>query len=362
MAQPSGRVCDAPENLAFLLRSSPIICVIDTFDILVQLLWIRFESWRTRKSWEDGYVNFLKGRFRDTKPDKHVEGSLANLRKNTAGRWMLFAFGTLPQLIKLYGVEGHNLIGAKVVGSMYLISFLVVEFIVVMPFWKKSLTVTAPENTPEGPRGAACRPYVAIGAGTVFDMYLLVQAFPLMCTWRDWHISESVGCIILTICGGVAIPSFLYMQFFITSRGLQSLTEMRYFISENWKPFWPLIVLRRVISIFAKHWKSFLLLLVTHGIPVAILFLFPKWKFPSDISRNCFCACIIGAWAALASNFAATMFAPIINETDSKPCRNLEKWLSRYYFILNLATCFLYFNYTYSPKGTVKPGWTEWLG
>ncbi|KJZ69017.1 hypothetical protein HIM_11592 [Hirsutella minnesotensis 3608] len=100
MTQPVGRVMDAPPELAFWLRSSPIFCAGDMLyfllRIVVDYLLEPTLSWRHFKA-------ELAYRFRDEdwyQRPKEVE-------KSVMGRWVLIVLGGIPcQTIKLMAMRG----------------------------------------------------------------------------------------------------------------------------------------------------------------------------------------------------------------------------------------------------------------
>lgn len=94
MAQPSGMVLGLfPSKHGFVLRSSPILCVLDTLYMV------------SRVTFDSISLNVMELRFRDT-GDRAEECSLASLQKNTPFQLIAFVFGVLPQVVKLYAVSG----------------------------------------------------------------------------------------------------------------------------------------------------------------------------------------------------------------------------------------------------------------
>ncbi|KAF2189213.1 hypothetical protein K469DRAFT_683653 [Zopfia rhizophila CBS 207.26] len=97
MTQPSGQVLRYPPLLRTYLRSSPVVCGLDALAQLVRLavyLLGRYSTYPTHAA-----VRVMHVRSRALK-DRGPEGFQA-LENVAIVRWLLFAFGTLPQAIKL---------------------------------------------------------------------------------------------------------------------------------------------------------------------------------------------------------------------------------------------------------------------
>jgi len=120
MSQPSGMVCNIPLKYNFVLRSSPIICLLDAVLVVGRVAWCT----AVLKSPRAALEMIIRCRFQDIESDAE-ENSLASLQKNTLFRLCVFAFGALPQFIKLYTMMG--LPWTKVWSSMFLGSFVAVE-------------------------------------------------------------------------------------------------------------------------------------------------------------------------------------------------------------------------------------------
>ncbi|KAF6240547.1 hypothetical protein HO173_001215 [Letharia columbiana] len=87
MAQPSGMILRLfPSKYGFVLRSSPIIRVLDALRMVFRVI---FDSIS---------VNVMELRFRGM-GDRAEEGSLTSLQRNTPFRLVSFAFGAVPQMI-----------------------------------------------------------------------------------------------------------------------------------------------------------------------------------------------------------------------------------------------------------------------
>jgi hypothetical protein len=120
MTQPSGKVCGLPEQYRTYLRSSPIFCVFDAFAIVIRFIIYLLFRFPPRKALR----TTLSERF---SKDEIVclDGGFQALERLTWVRWLLFSLGTLPQVIKLFALQGVP--WTQGWGTMFLASFLILE-------------------------------------------------------------------------------------------------------------------------------------------------------------------------------------------------------------------------------------------
>ena len=122
MCQPCGKILGQPSKYGFYLTSSPIICVANASELVLNLLW-RSCSTRSVKTAASLTANEV---FEDLKdPGRH--GELAQLQDIKLVRFLVFAFGAMPQVVKLYSLSGIP--GTKICASLYLGSFVAIEVI-----------------------------------------------------------------------------------------------------------------------------------------------------------------------------------------------------------------------------------------
>ncbi|KAH9209801.1 hypothetical protein DL95DRAFT_476286 [Leptodontidium sp. 2 PMI_412] len=130
MAQPSGRILGLPAKYRTYLRCSPLICTADSLSIFIHLI-----LYYTAFPFKDAIRLLIHQRFDDDEKDdgkdgeRYEEGFQA-VEKLTFVRWLFFIFGTLGPGIKLMAMEGVP--WTKTWGAMFLVSFLVVEGLVVL--------------------------------------------------------------------------------------------------------------------------------------------------------------------------------------------------------------------------------------
>ena len=124
MAQPSGRVYGIHSKHRIYLRSSPFICAIDGLSILLQLSYYTYRGDTPRNAAH----RILQGRFVDG--GENGGDDKGSIEWNKAIRVILFAVGMLPAVIKLYTLGGVP--WTKTWGSMYLVSFLLMELLLLV--------------------------------------------------------------------------------------------------------------------------------------------------------------------------------------------------------------------------------------
>jgi len=135
MSQPCGKFCGLSPRVRTWLRISPIFCVLDCFQIFAEL---------ARCIWHNiplfiGIEVLLEIRFADI-ADK-AEG-LQALEDLTFVRWLFFVLGSLPQVIKLFSCNGIP--WTKAWAAMYLISFTVIEGLVLVSGFDKGRSLSQP--------------------------------------------------------------------------------------------------------------------------------------------------------------------------------------------------------------------------
>lgn len=139
MVQPSGEVLGFPSRSGFVLRSSPIVCALDT--IYTITVFIKHVS--VLKSPRQAARRVLHDRFSDSGP--HTD-SLTRFRHNTVVRLLVFVLSTLTGVVKIYGM--HNVPWTKIWASMLWSSFVILELLLFIAGKDRSKRSAAPK----GPR------------------------------------------------------------------------------------------------------------------------------------------------------------------------------------------------------------------
>lgn len=115
MALPSGRVLGLPSTWNFALRSSPLFCALAT----VYDIWLLSRAVLYKWSLTEGLERWRAIRFQGENSRGH--GSFESLRNNKALTVLLFAFGALPQLVKINATRSIPL--TQTCSAMYMATF-----------------------------------------------------------------------------------------------------------------------------------------------------------------------------------------------------------------------------------------------
>jgi len=138
MAQPPGRVCSLLAKYRTYLRSSPLLCAADCLSIL-----IRLAPFSSAFPFKDAIRLLVHERFGDVENEDEDEEGIHAIEKLTFVRWMFFVFGTLGPGIKLLAMEGVP--WTKAWGTMFLVSFMMVEGLVILS-WRFGEYEVVPES------------------------------------------------------------------------------------------------------------------------------------------------------------------------------------------------------------------------
>jgi hypothetical protein len=322
MFQPAGEVVGAKTTSIphSFLRSSPIICVIDSGFILTKYLEFVIQA----KNPKLALTRFIRFRFQDDVNDEAREGSFRNLQNNSIVRLILFLV-TCPQYIKLYASSG--LLGTQVVASMYLLSFILVECFVNIPSRTPRPLVG---NTPRATTAydSTSLPYVSSALATAFTMWFTASSLRDIFPQLNYTMPQWIG-IVTTLFGLVATVFALGTLFCVASN-------------------------RQDAKVPILMW----LLLTT--LPV-LYYLGGSWLKKLDPSGKCSTLLII-AWVGVALKYASSTISPMRTNGHPHTIELLEFVLTFYFVILNLGTAVLYLWASYSSVGTNRPQWTDYLG
>ena len=120
MTQPSGKVLGMPSKFSFYLNSSPIVVTVDALELLFKLVWRTYST----RSLATAAHSITQERFSDVGGSR---SGLAQLQEIKSVRLIVFVFGALPQIIKLYAMTG--VLRTQICASLFFGSFLIIEAI-----------------------------------------------------------------------------------------------------------------------------------------------------------------------------------------------------------------------------------------
>ncbi|KAF5227208.1 hypothetical protein FANTH_14827 [Fusarium anthophilum] len=304
MTQPAGIVCGADANVEFLLRSSPVICILDAVLILIRLAY----EWHT-KSFRQAHDYIISSRFQSEmyivfKQSKKNKTELTG-RNDTYVRAVIFIL-TLSQFIKIFAFGGIT--WTKIIAGLYLGSFLFIEAIVVWPVSKaKDIHDIQEQNQP-------IITYTSIALAVAFMLWFASVVSKDIFGQPHHTVPQWAGGVIGSIGALFAATIFGY-----SCRHCTSTADLRL----------PAVL--------------FVLFLVT---PVSF-YILGRITLDSITVSWIYLICVILSvvWVCLGVAFA--------NET-TKIIKRKEKSQNRKR-VEQATAC-------YNAAGTTKPGWTQWLG
>ena len=173
MAQPAGLVLGTPSKHGYLLRVSPIVCAGDALHSLISLVCytIYFKS-------PTAAVDLVtKRRFHESE-----DSEVAKLQQSRGLRLAILLFGALPQILKLYGMNGVP--WTRAWGSLYIGSFVVLEPLVFTQqksgrnkVASTSGTVNSSDsNRDDRPALEKALSHISIAIGAIIPSYFLASA------------------------------------------------------------------------------------------------------------------------------------------------------------------------------------------
>ena len=323
MCQPFGRVLGLPHQHSFALRSSPIICIVDSFAMLLQFVCRGIQ----RRSAFEGVNLTVQARFAGVQVDK--DGSFAALRKNTVFRVLLFLLGAFPQAIKLYAVRGVP--WTQALATVYLASFMLSETAAVIARPDRTQQVPSNQNTPR---------YAKLWVLSIMGVLV---------------VSTGLAYIIFT--GAIFVIVRNYWTY----------------------PAWPLILFACLINILyvcsTVSSKREALILCSGPLvsvsgaslsgavaPALSAVQFSLLFTTMIVAEHRKYAAMLAIVVTLAVISTFISFYRLTQNISSRYASYMHFELSGYFFLLHLITAYLGFGLLYIPTSTVKPAWTDALG
>jgi len=374
MAQPSGRVLSLPAKYRTYLRFCPVICAADSLSI-----FIHFLLYSSAFPFQEAIQLLIYERFSDDEKD---EEGIQAIEKLTFIRWMFFVFGSAGPGIKLMAME--NLLWTKAWGAMFLVSFIVVESLVILS-WIYGTHEALPAV--EGHEAAQLLRikrrlqkvdrllytisvflYSAFLEWVAVDIYDEVNPYvPTPRPTGVWALIFPFLCVIFIGWGMTILPILLFLVLFIfwpTNFWLDKLLGDP--LDRGFKTQFAASLLFRL---------SFLILLVL------CIFGLPRELIINAMIASCFAILLsipglmaYGFWKKYAERwprFSRSVFitwesAAEVRERereggarDSRPGLTFRCFLL---FLYSTLLCAIWYAYRYNPEGTVNRGWTGVFG
>ena len=337
MCQPCGKVLGLPSRCGFYLNSSPIICVVNAFELVLKLLW-RSCSMRSVEAAASLTANEI---FEDIESPGRQDG-LTQLQEMWTVRLLVFVFGAVPQFIKLYAITGIP--GTQACTSLYLGSFLAIELIMV--YLRRYRSSSQPRR-PSTRRGhfepyEFLRTFAFFTTISISSVAFVEAAFKplarsdvsyagILVNWAGagyvslpWCYSYESGR--RALMGSMYSVFYLYLLMFVSLGGLVCATPGKWATIENFDA--PPIAL-------LQDWEKGPARAIFLDMPVyyVALMLFLLWSTHSLGTRRAF---------------------------RTRP--TVQHCASIAFMVLHFLAAILPYALEYDPQGTYKPDWTNQLG
>lgn len=129
MLQPAGEICGFDSSLRIYLRSSPIVCAMDTVFIFIRFAFYAYHGYPLR--WAASAIVAARSPVAEVpRPDDDVDedpepGRFLLLERNAYLLYLALGVGVVTQFVKLMACSGMP--WTQVWGCFYILSYLVVE-------------------------------------------------------------------------------------------------------------------------------------------------------------------------------------------------------------------------------------------
>ena len=386
--QSPGIVLAFPEQSGRCLRTSPIICFVDTILIIFKYLALRWMGM--------GHVNSARYIAQERFSVQELDAT-ADQPERTCWFKAVMAFGALSQAIKLLGM--HGIIATQVIGMAYLVSYATIEVLMlsVGQSWRGN-PISVPQDIKrfnkhlqksterlfltviQLQRIAWTWTIFSLGSDGTLETVLGFEVSPLSRT----RLQLTLYVIIVastTLCLGVcAISLVLCVLAFAGSFCTHLLSQDYRRDGEN-----VCSIFVRMVDFFLlppgiqpnppslrakrRHFLKLLLFnLFTHGAHATILKThFATWN---GFYKSVELARLMIAWyvlmSAMLAHFLAVRVVACVCTADARQRFVLEgsgiAWLCFHFAISNVIIGTVYYAYLYDSKGTIRPAWTENLG
>ena len=325
MAQPAGLVLRIPSKHGYLLRVSPIVCAGDALHSLISLVCYTIYL----KSPSAAVDLVTKRRFHESE-----DSEVARLQQSWGLRLAILVFGALPQILKLYGMNGVPWTTAW--GSLYIGSFVVLEPLVIAQ--QKSgrnraastsgIANSSHSNRDERPALEKALSHITVAIGAIIPSYFLASA----------------------IHDVIAKTRVSYVPHIVATSMVAVFTLLSVILLEGKRFKWT---------------EALMMLLMFMGLTLTIVLFMPlATAIASTQSVRDFLLSLSGSLLLALGLLGVLLFwsfwRPKSRIDQSK--ENMDLVLKVLFFIRVLSAAFAYYAIKYDSNGTVKPPWANQLG
>ncbi|KAI9775363.1 MAG: hypothetical protein M1839_001279 [Geoglossum umbratile] len=326
------------------MRSSPIVCLVDATEVLSLLAY-----YTLRGNWPREAAQ-LVARYRFQDLDEAAD-EFASVGRNRYVRLTVFVLGALPQAVKLCAMTGVP--WTKAWGAMYLVSFGVVELVLVMAGYEESQNYMATEETPEV-EGRGGEPVPKRTAVRLLNSWIWYTHFHgLLAMWFQamlcmWALNSAISGILTN--GRVSNASTA------TLKALAVTLSPIYLASAAWLYISACISVGVVVSALGHRRLLTISLGAAITAPVAVA---------AGLHIQSY-ARLVGLLRYGGAYFAFflvhLLVVPLLLYWVKYSTQSAALPVRSFPFLANLLAALLYYCLKYNPEGTSKPSWTDVLG
>lgn len=326
MTQPAGNLFGFPSvDQGFGLRSSPIVCACDALHFFFCLTshTIAYRSPR------EAMKLTLKTRFQNRNAEEQSSG--AKLQQNPVFRVVLFTLGALPQIVKLFSMEG--ILVTRMIASLYFGSFLVLEIGVYFSReMEQDLEADSRGSNPvlqgdNAQKGLEWKLRVGV---TAFSNRIVL--YPLGVS--AYEVAKTIGPRLWPYAAGLCILA------------TTPLFDKVWFRRDKVTLAQALILFPNVVGIF-----------------LSLCVLMPIYNKAKSTNSGASFGLYISAGTLVASGICVNAYywTKTISRLDMQS-KEIEVGLGFFEVVFNMGTALLYYAFRYDPSGTFKPSWANQLG
>lgn len=322
MDQPTGRICDAPAHINFMLRISPIECVLDTVLMIGRLLYYRFTEGTYQRS---ANIVIVQRWFFEDDEQSH----LPHLYRGTWARWLLSGLAA-SQAVKVF--TSGNSIWTRLWVAFYVAHWLCGEVVLGLKRRLEPEERDCAEPHRFHSNKAYNTPYFAVTTSALFPLYFgALGAAGLAKTKFNYEMS----CL---QCVGLVVLVFGCLPFLIASI---------YAVYIERTPSRAAVISSVALILFGGLYS------IPWGIKTA--------SSMKETHATAATVTLVVGWSSLGFWWAIWTLRPLL-EKDRKYTRRIEAWLAWWLVLIHVASACLYYTCAYKTQGKTRPSWTWFLG